>query len=822
MESQVSSVSERLYEPLASPKVAPMIEKPVGRKTKQPPAEQIYGELRGKIADVFPDDDNAAWSYKHENFGVHTIDRPFDDYGNWYEEKFQGSDDFSKLFTRRLFLVWEEMKKEKFIVNGDKLWEHQKALFAWVALNICTGSRLEMANLLLRSPYGSGKSKVTGLLIRAFRDAQLDLMLLQEVNHKEIPTGVFIGKRREHVIQNAVGKQYAVLDIENLERSEMNQYWKDLSVMYGEAFTDLFDYPKNGGNPFYALFTSDDENESNAGTADERLSQYFQQTGKTLGKLTSEKRAMLATVKGLMNGDIVLILNEENVPVSVPAQLREQNDEEGRKGLTGDSAFALREGEHYRIKASDKHLSPDRSTYTREVNEEDPAQFAVVHGTALTRNPDTIRLDIRREIGERCRGMFLDEAGLLNPAVIGDSVTQLREERAKADADSPSSDAEVSHEPIVIGVTGQDKGVAGWQRSPTISESKMIELGLMKPISFVGIGDPRKPASPGSEQAWAAYEKTMFEDCETAEILGIDQPHEVDSVVVLKRERVHEYAKRIRLAHEDRNVPVQVFIYSSGAGNRKSEVLKAFKAPKKNGDPRRVLVAEDKLIAEALTIPNAQCYDILDDVSDFDMDQIRGRLGHVRASSTKRERAVGRTVIRQQWLHKGRDPYVRTATRKQGYELPDEDAQWRPMDCMIDQASHEKDAGRKELRNMKPLPIPDTPAARRRKAKGSVPAFVGKPLGFKNQYAKMLDEKKKERERKRKESLWKAEQIASEERQHVLQADTDQMQRGLQALVMTPSNPEYHRSNGAPSSNGRPEYSPFRLPWYEKHRTIYD
>ncbi len=813
MESHVSSPQERLYEPLASPKDAPQIEKAARRKTKQSPAERIYGELRAEIAAVFPDDNKAAWSYTDENFDVHEIDRPLDDYGDWYEKKFQGSDDFSKLFTRRLFLVWEELKQEKHIVNGDKLWEHQKALFAWAALNICTGSRLDMANLLLRSPYGSGKSKVTGLLIRAFRDAQLDLMLLQGVDHKEIPTGAFIGKRKEHVIQNAVGSQYAVLDIDHLERAEMNQYWKDLAAMYGEAFTALFDYPKNGGNPFYALFGSDDESGSNSGTADERLSRYFQQTGKTLGKLTKDKREMLATVKGLMSGEIVLILNEENVPVPVPSQLREECREDGvRKGLTGDSAFALREGEHYRIKASDKHLSPDRSTYTRDVNEEDPAQFAVVHGTALTKNTDTIRLDIRREIGERCRGMFLDEAGLLNSAVIGDSVTQLREARAKENAAARPADEEVSYDPIVIGVTGQDKGVAGWQRSPTISESKMIELGLMKPISFVGIGDPKHPPSPGSEQAWAAYEKAMFEDEETATILGIDQPHEVDSVVVLKRERVHEYAKRIRLAHEDKNVPVQVFIYSSGAGNRKNEVLKAFKAPKKKGDPRRVLVAEDKLIAEALTIPNAQCYDILDDVSDFDMDQIRGRLGHVRASGTKQQQAVGRTVIRQQWLHKGRDPYVRTAARKQGYELPDEDAEWRRMDCMIDRQSHEKDAGRKELRQVKAQPIPDTPAARRRKAKGTIPAFVGKPLGFKNQYAKMLDEKKKERERKRKESLERSEQIALEQEQHA-----------LQALVMTPSHPEYHRSKGDSSSNNRPEYSPFgRARFFDQHRSIHE
>ncbi len=797
MESPDSKLPERLYEPLSPPTEAPEIGKAAGRKTQRSPAERIYGELRGKIADVFPDNDEVAWSYRDETFAVQTIERPLDAYDDWFEKKFQGSDDFSKLFTRRLFLVWEELKEEQYVVNGDQLWEHQKALFAWAALNICTGMREEMANLLLRSPYGSGKSKVTGLMIRAFRDAQLDLMLLQGKDHKEIPTGALIGKRKEHLIQNAVGEQYAVLDSEHLERAEMNRHWKDLAAMYGSLFTDLFPQPKKASDPFYAIFESEFEDGSSAGSIDARLSAYLKATGRTIGKRTKPVSDMLSAFKQLIDGEIVLILNEENIPVPVPAQLRDDcTESDVRTGLTGDSAFALREGEHYRIKASDRHLSPDRSTHTTKVNADDPAQFAIVHGTALTRNPETIRRDIRGEIAERCKGLFLDEAGLLNPAVIGDSVTQL-----------------VSHEPIVIGVTGQDKGVAGWQRSPSISEAKMIELGLMKPVSYAGIGDPENPPSAGSEEAWQAYEEAMFEDYQTAEILGISQPHEVDTVVVLKAARVHEYAKRIRLAHEARNVPVNVFIYSTGAGNRKTEVLKAFKAPKKKNEPRRILVAEDKLIAESLTIPNAQCYDILDVVSDFDMDQIRGRLGHVRNTDIEQEQAVARTVIRQQFLHKGRDPYVRTAARKQGYALPDEDAAWRPLHSMIDRKSHDIDAARKELKKVKALSIPDAPVARRRKmsAKGSIPAFVGTELGYRNPHAKMLDDRKKEKERKKRESLLKARQ-----QQERLE------EKELEALLQVPaSRPKF--SEHASGSKPPVEFSSLGdIPWFRKHKSIYE
>lgn len=305
----------------------------------------------------------------------------------------------------------------------------------------------------------------------------------------------------------------------------------------------------------------------------------------------------------------------------------------------------------------------------------------------------------------------------------------------------------------------------------------------------------------------------MFQDCETAKILGIRQPHEVDTVVVLKAARVHEYAKRIRLAHEERGVPVEVFIYSTGAGNRKTEVLKAFKAPKKKNEPRRILVAEDKLIAESLTIPNAQCYDVLDVVSDFDMDQIRGRLGHVRNTDSAQEQAVARTVIRQQWLHKGRDPYVRTAVRKQGFALPDEAAVWRPLDVMIDRKSYETDTARKELKKVKALPIPDAPVARRRKlgAKGPIPAFVGRELGFKNQHAKMLDDRKKEKEKKKKESLLK-----------IRQEQAQREERELQALLQVPAyrpKASEHTSGSSKTS----EYSSFGdLPWFRKHRSIYE
>jgi len=697
-------------------------------KNKTSLGESIFVQLRAQIAEVFPNDDKQAWSWTSEDYSDNNLDKTEETYQQWYAEKFVGSDEFSQLFTKRMFMVWNELQSEGFTANNKELWEHQKALFAWTSLNICTGNREEMAKLLIRSPYGSGKSLVVGLITRAFHDAQLELLHEDKVSPQELPTGAQIFVKKEHMVQNANGVGYSILQPPyNVERADINQYWRDMNARHCEVFSDIFSQPKKEADPFYAIFREGEDEESS--TVTQRINAYLQNNKKTVEDDKSQQ--MLSELKDLAEGKIVFLPDIENNIVPQPAQQREESD--GAVRFKGDSAHALEQRDDYYIATSHKSLSLEPTKYRTVPKEDEPAQFALVYGAALTRQYDRIRKDLQ-QLAKRCKALFMDEAGRLNPYTVGDSVAQ-----------------HSGALPITIGVTGYDKGVEGWTRSPTISEETMIEQGLMKPIAYVGIGNAESPPSPATEEAWTSYEEAHFHEYDAAKKLGIPQPQERDTVICAKGDNVHEYAKRIQLAHAERDIPVEVFVYHADVRDRKSSVLNAFKAPRKEGDPKRILVASNTLIAEAITIPNAEVYDVVDPLIPYLMDQLRGRLGHVRnLKGTKKERENERTVIRELFLHKGKDPYVRVVAKKFGFEddVPEDNASWLPMQNMIGLAKYIAD---KAKRLGKARDIMDSPKVWRRKKKvqGGVEEKVGTPLNHTNPHAVLIAQRRADRQRRR-------------------------------------------------------------------------
>jgi len=768
--SALAAVEPAAERKLEAPAKAANMEAGAAKPTK---AERIFTSMRAQIAEVFPDTDDEAWSYESENYEIISIDRPETEFAAWVEETYDGSDEFTQLFTRRMFMVWDELEQSGFVANEKEMWEHQKALFAWAALNICTGTR-EEAKLLIRSPYGSGKSLINGLIAKAFREAQLDLMLRENVAPNKLPTGAFIARKREHLVQNVGGPQHSIVNSVRPERSEMNAHWKDLAAMFGEDFTKFFPRPTTANHPFYDLFRPLDPDDEPEPVAD-RIKAYLAvcldgDKKKQFGKVKT-RRVIVATLTKLANGDIVLIPNFENVPEERASQLSSDHETEASPTLQGDSGFAFEEGVGYHIKTSHKQTAPDKDTYSARLDEDGDHQFMFVDGTALTRPPDRIRQDIAF-IAARCRLLLLDEAGYYNPDTVSDSVQQLS-----------------NQDQIVIGVTGQDRGIAGceerdvggWKRSPTISEAQMIKMGLMKSVAYQSFGDTENPASPGSQEAWQQYRDIMFEPVQTADTLGLPQPHEVDKLVVVKGARVHQYAKNIALAHAEMGIPVEVYCFHAGLGAKKQDMLKAFNAPKKDGDPLRIMVGVDTMLSDALTFPNIGCIDIVDNVYRYPRDQLRGRFGHIRNLPGEDEdehdeylRSVARTYFREQVLHKGQDSYLRTAAKDQGYadDISDEDAKHIPLRIMIDSDGYREDWDCEDL--SEPEPLPDTPTIQRRKHRakgiGALPAFVGEPLDLTNPVSIEKEKKRLESQRKR---LAAREQKKREEHEAIEQALLD-------------------------------------------------
>ncbi len=685
-------------EQLSAP--APAVEmKTAKRKTE---AEKIYDSIHAKVAEVLPFDDKESWQWTSEDYETHAIEQPTDSFEEWLSEKYVGSDEFTQRLVRRMFTIWQEMEEGGFEANDKRLYEHQKALFGWIAISTATGVREKMAKLLVRSPYGSGKSLVAGLVGLAFRQTQEEMMA-EDIDPKTVPSVVLLGLRKEHMLQNAVGEQNIVLQPPyTVERADINVYWKNLATLFGEDFTNHFSRPKGIGHPFYKLFNIS-EDEEDLPPATERIRGLLESMERTQQKTWNDvpqakRKKIMKTLSELIDGKVIFIPDIDNVPQPERTVPREEVGGEEETRYRGDAGFPFVEREGYRVKTSHKHLALDKSAYTTQPNMEDPAKALLAYGSMVTRTPESIRIDIREEVLKLCKGLIVDEAGSFTPSSLGDSIAQVS-----------------GQSPYIVGFTGGDRGIDGWKRSPVLSEKKMIELGLMKPIAFQGIGDAKNPPAQGSEEAWDAYAKNMFKDEKTAKTLGLPQPHQLDTVVVAPTNDVREYAHRIQEAHKAEGVPVKIWCFDPAAGDsRWSIIVNGFNAPKQDGDPKRILVAPPSQMSEALHL-HAECYDVLANMRKYPIDQTRGRLGHIRNNEkTASAREKARTYFRVQWLEGAQgEPYIREMADMIGFELKDENATWPPLHAMIDLDAYERDEERNGL--SKPEAIPDSLAVQKRK-----------------------------------------------------------------------------------------------------------
>lgn len=674
-----------------------------GRGATTAAAKRIFDAMRTQIRAVFPDDDQEAWAWTGEDFVRHEIERPGDDYLVWLKEQYEPSNEFAQRMVRRMFTMWQEMEEQGFRANDLELYEHQKALFAWMALSIANGTHDSIEQLLIRSPYGSGKSLTAGLAVRAFTEVQAELES-EGIAANKLPTGVLLGLRKEHMLQNAVGQQYAVLQPPyTVERADINVYWKNLETMFGDDFAKHFKKPNGKTHPFYDLFSTDEAETEDALPVPERVQRLVATMDATQQRswaaMSAKRRGEIVRMLTMLAaGQVVLVPDVYNVPQPERPLPREETQATTEHRYRGDSAHALRESATYRVKATHKHLALDAAGYTTKPNATNPAQFCIAYGSMVTRDPESIRADIREEVLRRGRFLSVDEAGAYTPGSLADSMSELSGER-----------------PLVLGFTGQDRGIEGWsKRSPVLSVQQMIRLKLMKPIAFMGLGDANNPPPVGTEEAWKAYADRMFSPEATAEALNLPQPHELDSVVIAPPKHLREYAHRIRKAHEEQGIPVKIWCFDPDArDSRWSIVVNGFNAPKEQGEPRRILVAPPSQMAEALHL-HAECYDVLAPMNKFAIDQARGRLGHIRNSGSASEQSKARTYFRVQWLQgTSGEPYIREVASMMGYTLPDENATWQPLRCMIDATAYHADAKRKGL--SEPEPIPDAARVQLRK-----------------------------------------------------------------------------------------------------------
>lgn len=642
--------------------------------------DRIYKQMRGVIADVFPND-SAAWQWTSERGATSRIDPPPANAGTWLKSKFQAATPFAKQLIARQFTQWRSFEQRDWEANDKKAYEHQRALYAWITIaGMCDGVRDKLPAILVRSPYGTGKSLVGGMVGESLAE-EMHYQLAQGTPRGEIPRELVLGLRQDLLLQNAVGERYRALRPPyTVEESHVRAFHKQLTQLHGDAFVKLFPQPRGKSDPWYELFLESDEDPEN------RLTAYF----KAKGVDAKGNRGLVNDVLALMTGEGILRPDHHNIPRMHPAPERAIDLE--RQGFRGDLAYAL--DPELGVLATHKHLLPDPTKYTRFHEEsDDAALIGIAHGTTVTRDPLKIREDFAKQIlASKKLVMVVDEAGKYNPNALRHSAEYLSK-RA----------------PMLLGFTGQDKGVEGWVRSPNMSIDRSIELGLTKPVAFSFVGSQEKSFPQGSEGAWKQYAEQFFASAPIATALKLRQPWDSDGFIVVPPDKVWEYGHRIAALYEANGKAVDVSCYDSKLGQDRWKVMEdTLRIPRKKGEPPRKIVAPGGQVAIGLDVP-IDSIDVLCALREPDMDQLLGRLFHQRKLGGRQE---DRTYFRQQVVDETNFIELRKIAKELGFALPETAARWRNLQCGVDLKAKKAD----DKRAKKFGPPQDVPDARRPRA----------------------------------------------------------------------------------------------------------
>mgnify|MGYP001560002979 CR=1 FL=1 len=131
--------------------------------------------MRQSIREVFPGKSD-AWKYKTGFEEAGEITPPPDDASAWLRN-YVKIHPFCQQLAHRYITLWKTLEGRDMTANGKTLFPHQQALFSWMTIGgLCAETRDKLPAILLRSPYGTGKSLVGGLGVEGAQDLILDAM----------------------------------------------------------------------------------------------------------------------------------------------------------------------------------------------------------------------------------------------------------------------------------------------------------------------------------------------------------------------------------------------------------------------------------------------------------------------------------------------------------------------------------------------------------------------------------------------------------------------------------------------------------------------
>ncbi|MBM3227738.1 hypothetical protein FJZ27_02640 [Candidatus Peribacteria bacterium] len=627
---------------------------------------------------------------------------PLHDPAEFLKKQYALADPPTQLRTQEYFSGVVDLKLRKWEANGLTLRGYQKSILSWQPMAWCAeGSK--RSSLFIDVTYGAGKSIMGGVNMKFERNMQTR-MLKDGVQPEDVPMAGYMVMRKEHALQNALGEQCIVQNPPyTFERTHINQYYSDLTLLYGAAFTGCVDR-----KAWTALFA--DEYASYAAAAKAAR-------GVAGGGKTSRDEEMIDAIAGVLTGKIIYVPGPGNrpVPKSPPPRAGDIDTDTYK----GDALYGTPPIDVYPVKASHKDLLPGRKL---ALPEDEGRELLYVMGSSVitgtrTRTRESIRQALQR-IGN-------------GGALIGDEMGRFSSEQILHPF-TERSEIGASARPHLVGLAADDSGRPGWTRSPRLTKERGVELGVLPRVGYEYIVPKSgKLVSPGTEEAFEQFLEARLADVPLASALKLKQPRERNTIVAVSsaREAV-EYMERYAIHCDKKKIPWDVSAYC-GSHRRYKEAIRAWFTGPGGG---KTLFSTLSDISHAMHLPTLENIEVVGPANV----QLLGRLLHnATMIPGQAGSAAARRVTFREHALLGVKPILRQVADEQGIALPAEGLTWVPLEVLVDKSGYGQDEKRPQVQKLKKS-APDIPDA-------SAPrpfTRVGTPLKFTNPFTQEQQRKK--------------------------------------------------------------------------------
>lgn len=621
---------------------------------------QLYRKLTKFLTDIFPPEENPQSPYPPA-----TADE-------FVSQCFVPAPEFHRQLATELWTLLHQINGDERQVNRKTLHDHQFAHLIWVAASLTNGTDSPTSFFIQGAP-GTGKTLTLGILMQACIRLQTRGLLEEKI--------AYCTAKPYHLSDKVRGKGMGhrrVLRAPPYAPTEKDINRRRLALCRLHAGFMKKYFPKKAWTKLFA------ERPVTENDARRVIDEYLRDTGLQVEKsdeyMLSDVVQVLASVATAVRGPYgcTELLRFPPIPEAV----------QHIASHTGDAAFAI---------------PPDYPVFAREsigisTASRSDARVILEPATVFTSAQQIERY--QEELHRHVQVILCDEAQRRQPLTFQEPVIS----------------AGASQTPLVFAAGSQWYGKAWECRSPVHSFPESIRRGILPNVGvriFPSADEKHFPSE--TDEAMEQVLTEWFQPLATFKELGLPQPFEVNTLVVVNGRLVDFFVERLRAMYGKRNSPAVVRPFHGDEEDR--EALQLWFDT--TGEGANVLVSSATIVKESLDLNSLRHLVVAAKISVDVLYHLIGRLAHGRGKLNKVDRML---LTLQQFANSNlaATPFVAV---DHGQKFPEDGFPWINGHALMSPNAFHQDArrwkGRKDMgevqvpghaRRKRGVPLPITVA----------------------------------------------------------------------------------------------------------------